>query len=454
MDTIRGPFPEQDGPESEWDAGDTAAGAMPSAEIGRDERRMQVRAYNFWASLLGSRSFPPIDALDPASRDDFGPNSVLLDFTGDIAAPQVSWLGGRLAQECDIDGEIRTLADVPPRSLLTRITDHYLQILANQAPIGFEAEFVNQRGATVLYRGILLPFSRDDVTIDHIFGVMSWKVMDARPGIEARVQESDEPAATRPALMRKPLGLTAWADGPADLEAGLSSQPPGSFAQGFGGDADFGAGLADVPSANPDPADMALADWLASARDLAHAAIGSEERSHRALYAAIGRAYDFALAAAREPEDFAEIIEDAGLKIQARSPLTPLVKLVFGTGYDKTRIAEFTLAIAYGQRLALPCGGLSEHLAALPGGLKALVQEERRLRREDAGRAHDNEAPAYKLRRTLRTLEARPLDSVRSQSSEFSIVVTRRLESGEIVVLGEVGDDEALLRRAARHLMT
>ena len=35
--------------------------------------------------------------------------------------------------------ELTSLSDVPPRSLLSRITDHYLQIMANQAPIGFEA---------------------------------------------------------------------------------------------------------------------------------------------------------------------------------------------------------------------------------------------------------------------------------------------------------------------------
>jgi hypothetical protein len=37
---------------------------------------------------------------------------------------------------------------VPSRSLLSRLTDHYLQIIANSAPIGFEAEFVGQRGYT------------------------------------------------------------------------------------------------------------------------------------------------------------------------------------------------------------------------------------------------------------------------------------------------------------------
>ena len=75
------------------------------------------------------------------------------------------------------DDNIEQLSDVPARSLLSRITDHYMQIIANQAPIGFEAEFVNQRGTTILYRGILLPFSSDDESIDFIYGVINWKEM-------------------------------------------------------------------------------------------------------------------------------------------------------------------------------------------------------------------------------------------------------------------------------------
>ena len=116
-----------------------------------------------------------------------------------------------------------------------------------------------------------------------------------------------------------------------------------------------------------------LADWLASARDLAHIAHTNEDRTRGALYAAIGRAWDFALAAQEAPEDYAEMIADAGLTMQARAPLTPLVKLVFGADYDKTRIAEYTTALAHAQRLALGFGELGAYLAHAPGGLKGVV---------------------------------------------------------------------------------
>src|SRR3546814_4574277 len=55
------------------------------------------------------------------------------------------------------------------------LTDHYLQIIANRAPIGFEAEFVGTRGNSTRYRGILMPFSSDEDTIDFIYGVINWR---------------------------------------------------------------------------------------------------------------------------------------------------------------------------------------------------------------------------------------------------------------------------------------
>lgn len=115
-------------------AEDETSRELPPVAVGQDERRMQVRAYNFWASMLDNRSFPTVEQLDP-NLPDFGPYSVLLDFTDGIENPGVSFLGAKLGEECGAEGPIRKLSDVPRRSLLSRITDHYMQIIANQAPI-------------------------------------------------------------------------------------------------------------------------------------------------------------------------------------------------------------------------------------------------------------------------------------------------------------------------------
>jgi hypothetical protein len=448
-------------------AEDETSRELPPVAVGHDERRMQVRAYNFWASMLDNRSFPTVEQLDP-NLPDFGPYSVLLDFTDGIENPGVSFLGAKLGEECGAEGPIRKLSDVPRRSLLSRITDHYMQILANQAPIGFEAEFVNQRGQTILYRGILLPFAADDERIDFIYGVINWKELADQKTTDELLLEIDQVLEGPADLVRSASPLTEWADGPADdsvlelvtmldpEEGAPADWPELTFGTpGFRDLAEEEEEQAPLPAISESDADeMELADWLASARELAELARGSEDRSHRALYAAIGRAYDFSLAATAEPAQFQELLEDAGLAVQERAPLTPVVKLVFGADYDKTRLAEFASALGYAHRIGLDRGNLAGHLAEAPGGLKGVVAGERRLRREESGKTVMlREAPRKTLQRKLRKLEHHSLADVSSEGSEFTLLVARRLASGEVVLLGEVGDDVPLFERAAKKLV-
>jgi hypothetical protein len=301
-------------------------------EIGVDERRMHVRAYNYWVSLLAGRPYPSIEDVDPASIEDFGANSVLLDFSRDQNDPEIAFLGRALREECGFDSSIRRISEVPARSLLSRLTDHYLQIIANRAPIGFEAEFMGRRGNATLYRGILMPLSSDGAGIDFIYGVINWKELaDA----ETAGILSDEVARAAAPVAE----CSVWADGPnADLPtSGSPADEEDHPALGLWDE--------DAPLAP----DASLADRLCLARRIADAAREADQRGRAALYRAIGHAWDFALAAEAAPEDFAEILADAGLKAQARAPMTPVVKLVFGAGYDKTRLTEFAAALCWAQ---------------------------------------------------------------------------------------------------------
>ncbi|MBC2664609.1 hypothetical protein H7F51_03635 [Novosphingobium flavum] len=452
MDTLRGPF----GDYSEADAYDPAEDEIvddtPPPAIGQDERRMQVRAYNHWASLLGDRPFPLIADLETGSLPEFDPYAVLLDFAEGVENPIVRHIGAALAAESQVDPTtIRTLSDVPGRSLLSRITDHYMQILANEAPIGFEAEFVNQRGGTILYRGILLPFSGSISSrgIDQIYGVINWKELADRKTTEALMSEIDQ-ALKAPARAPRALGpMTGWADGPADLAPGFGAGIAPGFSMAEPQDV---LDLALMPEASEDAQD--LAGILASARALAAAAQGAEDRSHQALYAAIGRAHDFALAAAGQPDDLAGMIAEAGIALQERAPLIPVVKLVFGPAYDKTRLTEYATVLAHADRIGLGAGDLAAFIGAAPGGLKGVVQLERRLKRGDGGR---EEVLRGQLReamtRKLRDLPTRPLQALSGADSEFTLVLTRRTALGEVVVVGDLSADEALFERAARRLL-
>jgi len=416
-------------------------------EIGVDERRMHVRAYNHWVSLLDGRPYPLIDDLDPASIEDFGSHSVLLDFSGNAEDPEVCFLGRALRAECGLDANIRRISEVPARSLLSRLTDHYLQIIANCAPIGFEAEYVNRRGANTLYRGILMPLSSDGESIDFIYGVINWKELaDSRTASEI-VAAVDRAAAAAPPLADCPV----WADGPnaelepAQPEAAAPAEEPESTLSLWpepAADEEFAPPAAAAP-------DAGLGDRLSLARESAEAARGADQRSRGALYRALGDAYDFALAAEAEPDDYAELLDDAGLKAQARAPMTPVVKLIFGADYDKTRLAEFAAALSWARREAVPSSAFTATLEAQPGGLKAIVRAERQARRPEP-----KPDPIEQARERLRA--AGPLgflDLALESDGEFVLFVARREPDGRLAIVAPVADagltDRAVRKAAA-----
>jgi hypothetical protein len=438
-----------------------------------------------------------------------------------------------------------------------------MQILANQAPIGFEAEFVNHRGQAILYRGILLPYSSDDETIDFIYGVINWKEMADQLTADELLLEIDQAldlgadaeVAEEPQL-RAADPVTDWADSPAheadadpalyadDDDAGdfTNVSPFDAAAADHSGDndlplPDFGqynlddddeeydedegegesagysfASLADyieapvkkaidpaaftlmpeteeasfdhedaeavfapeadtpeayAPETNEAdvddvaedfaadelPDDAGLYDCLASARELARNADNTEDRSRNALYAAVSRAYDFSLAAKASPEDYAELIAESGLTVQERAPMTPVVKLVFGHDYDKTRLTEYAAVLTHAHRLRLERGSLSDYLAATEGGVKAVVKAERSLRREEQGKpAVDAAAVREALAEQLRALEAITLEELDGAGPEFALALIRRDEIGCAEIIAELPEDIALIERAARKL--
>jgi hypothetical protein len=424
-----------------------------TSAIGADERRMHVRAYNYWVSLLHDRDFPSIEDLDPGSITDFAPHSVLLDFTNGRDNPSTPYIGTAIRAECDLEDDVRSIEQVPSRSLLSRLTDHYLQIIANRAPIGFEAEFVNQRGHSICYRGILMPFSSDGDTIDFIYGVINWKDVDedvepaqtiaavlpaepeAGPGFAALDDAIPEPVPETPTSDSASAHIS-WEDGP------LADGPPLVAADPI--DEEFD----EEPIVLAD--DAGLADRLCAARESAEVCKAADGRSRAALYRALAMAFDFAVAARRVPEEYAEILDDAGVKTQARAPMTPIVKLVFGVDYDKARLTEFAAALSYAERCQVDFGQFEDFLGRQDGGLKGMVAAERKARKPDA--APDRRAE--KARIALRQCQPIALAEI-DADEEFVLVLSRRRIGGgvgyEPIALVDDGKMvERAIRRASR----
>ena len=420
----------------------------PPASVGVDERRMQVRAYNYWASLLSDRAYPSVEDLDLEGAD-FGSHSVLLDFTAGVENPGIAFLGDRLREESQIAEDVHYISQIPGRSLLSRLTDHYLQIIANRAPIGFEAEFVNDRGVTIMYRGILLPFSSDDDTIDFIMGVINWK--EAAPADQAaELQLSVEQALRSAAPLTAPVPV--WADGP-DSEH-LDDDVDGDATPGFAALVDS----SDVPvvaaleadeifTSDLDPgADAELADWLALARETAERAIAADSRSRGALYQAVAKAWDFALVAEQQPDAFAALLDDAGLAAQDRAPMTPVVKLVFGATYDKTRLAEYACVLGHAKEEGVGRGELAAYLDRYPGGLKGLVKAARARRNPQS----DTSAKVDEKLAALRAAHPAIILEHDAGDAEFVVLIARAMPGGHIGIIAKGADNPALFAKLAR----
>jgi hypothetical protein len=474
-----------------------------AAAIGTDERRMHVRAYNYWVSLLDGRDFPSIEDLDSSDVEDFAGNSVLLDFTCGRDNPAIPYIGAAIRDECGLDDDARTISDVPSRSLLSRLTDHYMQIIANRAPIGFEAEFMNQRGENICYRGILMPFSSDGEAIDFIYGVINWKTVGGAAAAGDAPVESDrsvelteeadmlllddeaipaqpeepveEPFASEP-FEPEPVEVEQSASEPesvedepvvAALEPGVPAieqhltwedSPSAEEQQEVAAEPEEVAprvpfAWEEGPIADADPDEVAelvldenagLADRLWAARETAESVKAGEGRTRASLYRALSLAYDFAIAAEQNPDEYAELLEESGVKQQARAPMTPIVKLVFGIDYDKARLTEFAAALSYAQRQQIELGGFKDFIEKQPGGLKALVAAERQARRPEPKR--DTRGDAARAR--LRSAPAMSLADVPAWE-EFAVVITRRAADGTHEPVAVV-EDEALIERAIR----
>ena len=430
MDSVRGFEGEwSDLDESDSAPVDDGGVADTQIEVGTDERRMHVRAYNHWVSLLGGRSYPSIADLNPANIADFGPHSVLLDFSAGIENPAIAYLGKALREECSLDSATTHIAQVPSRSLLSRLTDHYLQIIANRAPIGFEAEFVSTRGYNTMYRGILMPFSSDEDSIDFIYGVINWKeLLDAEGQAKLDAEVAAAVRSAPPSVATAPV----WADGPS---------------------AGFDSGGVDAEDAEAEAQDEessaaaggSLHDQLTRAQQSAAAVRAADTRTRTTLYRALSIAHTFAAAADADPVAYETLLDMAGIAVQTRAPMTPIVKLVFGVDHDKTRLTEYAAVLSYARRIGIAAGTLRGFLDTFEGGVKGVVKAER-LARAPLAKAKPDPVTMLAERPTLASVTL----ETTSGDGDYVVLLARVRDGETLDIVASMAGDNALTERAMR----
>jgi hypothetical protein len=156
--------------------------------------------------------------------------------------------------------------------------------------------------------------------------------------------------------------LESWSEeeAPSDEPVASSEEPPSKAPP-----------PTDEPASPPEPlnpvSEGTLQMKLTDVRAKADEARQAKLRANSALYQGLSAAYDFALDAEDSPEQYLKLVEAQGLKIQLRSPMTPVVKLAFNGLCDDTTIAQLEAVLAWALDRNLPRGGLAEQIEAAGG---------------------------------------------------------------------------------------
>lgn len=200
--------------------------------------------------------------------------------------------------------------------------------------------------------------------------------------------------------------------------------------------------------------EAALDQALSAALHHAATAKGADDRSRAMLYRAISAAYDLALTVRDAPDHYAALLDGRGITALPRAPMTPIVKLVFGADYDKTRLAEYAAVLTHAARYNVGWGQLEELLAETTGGIKAIVALERQ-RHAPAVLTQTKPRPvlAASMAKRLRSLPSAELDQTCRDGEEFAMVMVRRTPNGSVEIVGEVPSDPNLMRKAAKAVL-
>lgn len=181
---------------------------MSAVEEIDQERRITFCLYEYWEKLAGGAGLPALKNMQKSEIELFKKNLVLLDLRAPNDLPTFQVIGQDLTEDLDEDLVGQPVSEVPRRTMLSRVTDHYQEVLANRVPIAFEAEFVNRDGEKALYRGILLPFSDDNNQINFIMGGVRWilekdvTLDESKPSIEELMRTIAQGREDQPATIQ------------------------------------------------------------------------------------------------------------------------------------------------------------------------------------------------------------------------------------------------------------
>jgi len=355
-----------------------------------DERRLHLRAFDYWHRLKDDKAYPLFAEIRADDLSPYKENCLLLEFN--FKGTVVRFIGERVNRLIDANISLGDYLKDFPESAFARALVEQFATEEGRAKAA-EFEFVEDH---IECRGMMLPFSSDGSAPNFVMVVSNFRRRD-----DAEVEN-----------------VTGTNQNVILESSAIISHP----------------------------------DWnelVSSARQAADNVGHLDSGSRTNLYEALASALALFEVAGKEAGPYKAFLAENGLRLQARAPYTPVLKLVFGKKYDKTRLTEYAAALAYAVRGGHTSETVADFLEKTPGGIKGCVQKERALKRGTEGtNSHDLQQVAEE---TVRQMPARALGDLQLDS-EFALALVRKTPEGTIELLDEAPASNAALAAAIRKI--
>ena len=363
----------------------------PSKFKAAPERRLHLRAFDYWHGLSADQQLPPFENLTPEGLTPFKQNCLLLEYHG----------SGIIVRYCGIELEVLLGAVLAPGTRLydapsTSFSKALQQRLSTQDGRQEVAEFEFVDGP-VECRGTFLPFSARGELAEFIMLVVNHR--------QKLVANEAQPVA----VPQK-----------SDDTSSQMSENTAEFAS-------------------------IAAECAEAGGTVIHPGVGTRD----GLYLALAQAYRLHITAARDPQAYRKFLQSRGMKQQKRAPFTPALKLTFGTDYDKTRLTEYAAALSCAARHEVGPADLPEFLKNQPGGIKGCVQEERAVRQGKPGKMKKISLEVARAKvRSSPSVARKKL----SLNQEFGLALVRRGNDGKVEIVSTIQAPQKTIDRAVTEI--
>lgn len=326
---------------------------------------LQIKALEYWQSLLEGGRLPSLKDMTNEHLGDFRAKSFLLNFPDIFSDPVIKFVGEDITAFYEDPTALAgtNLGTLVETSILGSLTSSLNRVIEEGGGEEVTATFINVEGEGESRPCALLPFSDDGEVVQFILGVFG-----------------DE----------------------ADLEQDKNETVSSSGDEG---------GL------------FALVE---ESREIAKSILRVDNRSRNTLYKVLEMAYGLFGETQKDRRSYEALLAGAGIREQERAPFTPIVKLIFGKNYDKTRLTEYAAALSFADRQNIPKEQVHDFLDDQPGGIKGCVKLERKARREAKGDVVDRLDAALDILRKAPVLARVKAPEILCDQDEVIMILARK----------------------------